>query len=214
MKQQTTTTVTMMNKLMTTLLLCLNSSDARVGTSTRSLASCHPEARKVKIDSITGEQIQMFEVQILSSDDVNIALNKAASQSSTLGTNAAHFSVDGDLTTFSHTDDDNASWEVDLGSTYSLKSVMIKNRWCDDSSDPNGCLCKLSGAMLSLLNEEGEVVSAEAIGDTCGVYDLSIDVASCPPAPTPTTANDAEGGRKSTKKMRPSKCRGVQGNQA
>ena len=156
----------------------------------------------------------MFEVQILSSDDVNIALNKAASQSSTLGTNSAHFAVDDDLTTFSHTDDANASWEVDLGSTFSLKSVMIKNRWCDDSSDPNGCLCRLSGAMLSLLNEEGQVVSAEAIGDTCGVHDLSFDMASCPPAPTPTTANDVEGGRKSTKKMRPSKCRGVQGNQA
>ena len=191
--------------LLTTLLICINTSDARIGTSpprTRSLASCYPEARKVKIASTTGEQIQMLELQILSSENVNIALNKTASQSSTLGTNSASLAVDGDLTTFSHTDDANASWEVDLGSAFSLQSVMINNRWCGDFSDPNGCLCRLSGATLTLLNEEGDVVSAKSIGDTCGVHQVSMDMSSCP---HPSTVL-AEGGSKSSRKKRPTGC--------
>ena len=171
---------------LTTLLLSVNTSTARLGTSQplpRSLASCYPDARKVRLESTTGEQIQMFELQALSSG-VNIALNKTATQSSTLGTKSASFAVDGNVATFSHTDDINAMWEVDLGDVFSLESVFIKNRWCGDPSDANGCLCRLSGATLSLLNDQGEVVSVESIGNTCGEYDLSFDVSSCTPTTT------------------------------
>lgn len=205
MKQHTTVTTTI--ALLITLLLSINTSDARIGAVgplTRYLTSCYPEVRKVKIDSTTGEQIQIFELQVYSSDNVNVALNKTASQSSTFETNLASFAVDGDMTTFSHTDDAKASWEVDLGSTFSLKSVMITNRWCGESSDPNACLCRLSGAMLTFLNEEGEVVSTESIGDTCGVHDVNFDMSACPP----TKANNdvATHGGKSGRRKRPSSC--------
>ncbi len=176
---------------LTTLLLCLNSTTARLGTSqplSRSLTSCYPEARKVRLESTTGQQIQMFEFQALSAGE-NMALNKTATQSSTLASNAASFAVDGNVTTFSHTNDVNAEWEVDLGGTISLESVFIKNRWCGNPSDTNGCLCRLSGATLSLLNEQGEVVSAQVIGNTCGAHDLSLDVSSCTPTTTTTSSS-------------------------
>ena len=105
----------------------------------------------------------MFEVQVVSSDDVNIALDKPASQSSTFGAKFAAFAVDGNVTTASSTNDTNTWWQVDLGNTFPVKLVIIENRLCEESHDPNECLCRLSEAKLSLLNELGEVVSAEVI---------------------------------------------------
>lgn len=182
--------------LMAPFFLWLNASSVygRVGTKTpfpRSLqadSSCYPDARTVKIQSTTGEVIHIFEFQALSLDDVNVALNQSASQSSQFTTKVASNAVDGDLTTFSHTSsgDLNSFWQVDLGSTSTLKSVQIKNRYCtSDPTDPNECLCRLSHAAVSLLNELNEVVATKTIGDTCGVHDISLDLSTCTtPAPT------------------------------
>ncbi|KAL3785889.1 hypothetical protein HJC23_008777 [Cyclotella cryptica] len=152
----------------------------------RSTASCYPQARKVKIESAAGDRIQIFELKVLSSENGNIALNKTASQSSTFGTKSAAFALDGDVTTSSQTYDTDAWWEVDLGNTFLVKSVIIENKWCEESHDPNGCLCKLSEATLSLLNDDGDVVSAEVIGNKCSVRDCSFDMSSCSQA----AAND------------------------
>ena len=175
---------------MAPLFLWLNNANqiyARVGRSvSRSLLTSdecyYPNAMKVKIESTTGEMLNMFEVQALSIDGVNVALNKAASQSTTLNTKFASLAIDGDETTFSHTatDDLNASWEVDLGSAHFLKLVEIKNRWCAEPSDPSGCLCRLSGTIMSLLDDQDLVVATKTLGDTCGVFDLSFDLLTCP----------------------------------
>jgi hypothetical protein len=184
--------------LIASLLLWLNSSDqahARMGASgsySRMLTtnSCYPNAKTVRLESTTGEQIQMFELKAISSGE-NVALNKTAVQSSTFKTKYASLALDGDSTTFSHTDDGNttnAFWEADLGTSYPLESVLVENRWCTNPSDINGCLCRLSGATLSLLDEQDEVISIETIGNTCGVVDLSFDLSSaCTEIDTPPT---------------------------
>ena len=86
----------------------------------------------------------MFELRAFSSA-TNVALNKQATQSSTLRDNAASRAIDGESLTFSHTNDLNSHFEVDLGDTFDLESVEIVNRWCQDEMDPNGCLCRLCG---------------------------------------------------------------------
>lgn len=199
--------VTRILALLITLLLRLNFSYTRVGTSQTfllSLKGCYPEARKVKIESAAGGQVQMFELQVLSSDDVNIALGKTASQSSTFGSKIASFAVDGNVTTASSTNDTNSWWEVDLGNTFPVKSVIIENHWCEESHDPNGCLCSLSEATLSLLDELGEVVSAEVVWNKCNVRDCSFDMSTCSQA-TATTSK-----KKYSKKRHPMRKRLVQ----
>ncbi|XP_066297331.1 uncharacterized protein [Branchiostoma lanceolatum] len=66
---------------------------------------------------------------------VNVALGKAANQTSTYGTGAASRAVDGDTnTTFdagtcTHTqEEDNPTWWVDLGQSYTVERVVIFNR--------------------------------------------------------------------------------------
>ena len=185
--------------LLTPLFLFLNADQtyARMGQliPSRSLTSddCYyPNAKKVRMESTTGEVLSMFELQAISIDDSNVALNGAASQSSTLNTKSASLAIDGDATTFSHTatDDLDASWEVDLGSMTSLKSIEIKNRWCGDQSDPHGCLCRLSGATMLLLDDQDLVVATKTMGNTCQVHDLSFDLSTCPSTENDTTSTN------------------------
>jgi hypothetical protein len=145
-------------------------------TTTTSVASCYPSGSKVRIVSLYYQQLQMFEVQVMSSG-VNIALGKTAHQSSSLKDKfAASFAVDGDSNTFSHTNDSYlAFWEVDLGGLYNIQSIRIVNRWCVDESDDRGCLCRLSHSAISIVDEDGRHVASQLLGDTCG--QLVVDVA-------------------------------------
>ncbi len=59
----------------------------------------------------------------------NVALNKTATQSSTLFGLEASFVVDGDRNNFNHTDEDANAWiEIDLGGRFNLNQVNIWNR--------------------------------------------------------------------------------------
>ena len=130
---------------------------------------CYPIANKLKVQSITGEPIQMFELEVYS-NDVNVALGKPASQSSNLKRIfGASNAVDGKGNTFSHTAAmDECSWfEVDLKESMPIDRVYIANRWCVDTSDPNGCLCRLSRVAVSLFDGD-KWVDTTLIGDTCG----------------------------------------------
>ena len=112
-----------------------------------------------------------------------MALNKNATQSSTLSTLrdtfAASNAVDGDSLTFSHTRDANAYFEVDLGDTFDLESVEIVNRWCQDETDPNRCLCRLSYANLKLLDENDSIVASRMLGNTCNKAIVLESFAAC-----------------------------------
>eukprot|EP00804_Cyclotella_cryptica_P004998 CCRYP_018313-RB/>CCRYP_018313-RB protein AED:0.03 eAED:0.03 QI:1251/1/1/1/0.81/0.83/12/1175/1018 len=132
---------------------------------------CNLFARHVKLEATTGQNIHVFEVQVFSSGE-NVALNKNAFQSSTYGNFNASRAIDGDLSSFSHTNDGHAWWELDLKEARSIDSVTIKNRWCRDKTDPNNCLCRLSNATLSLVDNDGVVIS-ENIGGTCSLPELS-----------------------------------------
>jgi hypothetical protein len=139
-------------------------------------ATCYPSVRTIRLSS-SGElqPIQMFELQAYTNAGEEVATKKVATQSSTFANNpkyAASKATDGDVTTFSHTSDSNASWEVNLGQNYSIDSVHIKNRWCKSKDDAPGCLCRLSNAKLSLLDEKGSVVMVANTGNTCGKLEL------------------------------------------
>jgi hypothetical protein len=123
---------------------------------------------------ITGLPIQVFEVNVMNSTGANVAEGKTATQSSTFRTTSgrsfdAYLAIDGDHDTFSHTNDANPWFEIDLGKSGEISSVEILNRWCKDTSDhPSGCLCRLSGAVLSLIDNLGEQITSLNIGNTCG----------------------------------------------
>ncbi len=135
-------------------------------------------ASTIKIELGTGENINLFEVQVYSAG-INVATKKSSSQSSTLNSYGASLAVDGKNTTFSHTNVAASGgpvwWKVDLGDEFHVESVTILNRWCGSSSDPSGCLCRLSFATLFLIDSKGAVVATQSFGDTCGKKQVSLD---------------------------------------
>ena len=168
-----------------------STSPSKSPTTAPTLYSLCSRTRKVKIELLSGEDLNFIEVQVYSSGN-EIATNKVASQSSTLKDNAPKFgagrAVDGLMNTFSHTQAQSGPvwWEVDLGVEHLIDSVTIMNRWCQDISDPNGCLCRLSSATIILINGQEEVIATQSVGeDTCGQVELSFDF-SCIPSPSAT----------------------------
>ena len=137
----------------------------------------------VKIELSTGQNIQMFEVRVFSSGS-NIATGKSSSQSSTLNNYGPRLAVDGKNNTFSHTNIATSGnpvwWKVDLGSEFAIESVTVLNRWCSSSADPNGCLCRLSSATVSLIAYNGDIVATQSVGNTCGKRELILDMFSSP----------------------------------
>ena len=123
--------------------------------------TCTHSARKIKIQSTTGEPLSMREVRVFSGD-VNIAIGKTATQSSDLNDlSDASKAVDGKWSTKATTGVDNGCstwWEVDLEESTPINKVLIVN---PDKS------CKLSHAVISLLDADGETVWAKVVGDTC-----------------------------------------------
>ena len=122
---------------------------------------CTHSARKIKIQSTTGEPLSFREVRVFS-DEVNVAIGKNATQSSDLDdSSSASKAVDGKWRTKATTGDDEGCstwWEVDLEESTSINKVQIVN---PDKS------CKLSYATISLLDADGETVWAKVVGDTC-----------------------------------------------
>lgn len=126
---------------------------------------------------MTRDPIHVFEVQVFSAG-VNVARSATASaiQSTTLGAFQASNAVDGNAKSFSHTDEKGfAWWEVNLGGPFPIESVKIMNRWCKNPDDPNGCLCRLSHAAITLFDDGGKWVAAKFIGETCGELEVDID---------------------------------------
>ena len=149
----------------------ITTSPTRQPTSTSTL-TCY-NIRKIRLESTTGANIQIFELEALSST-VNIALWGTATQSSDWDYKfRASNVIDGDESTFSHTKDSNAHLEVDLGLSAIIDQVVIKNRWCRDSSDPHKCLCRLSDAKLVLLDNDDFILAEKNLGDTCGVLTIT-----------------------------------------
>jgi len=179
-------------------------------TASPSVDRCSRNAQKVKLQSTTGEHIQMFEFQAFASG-VNIARNGTATQSSTFNSLSASRAVDDNMATFSHTNDINAWWELTFDQVHSLESLTIFNRYCGGNpSEANGCLCRLSEAELLVLDENDSTVWSRTLGDTCGRSVLDFDLSSpCPvilppsliPTQSPTQNPVAPSPTKSPSKM-------------
>jgi hypothetical protein len=146
-------------------------SPTRISTpSPTSSSGSTVSAKKVRVASTTSEHLNLFEVQVISSG-ANVALLGTASQSSTLNNNArfaASKAIDAANSTFSHTDDSQAWCEVTLSDTVEVESIVILNRWCQNVADAPGCMCRLTGATISLLDQNDVQVGTANIGDTCG----------------------------------------------
>ena len=80
------------------------------------------------------------------------------------------------MTTFSQTDCDDSWWMVDLNEVVQIQRISISNRWCVDSADPTGCLCRLSNATLLILDENDTAIASEVLSTTCGVLQIDIDL--------------------------------------
>eukprot|EP00956_Cyclotella_meneghiniana_P042436 scaffold248459_cov84-Cyclotella_meneghiniana.AAC.10 len=135
----------------------------------------------VRLESTTGEQIQVFEIETKSFGN-NVALNGTARQSSTLRESIDHIAsnaIDGNTQTFSHTDDAHPYLEIDLGDRFELHRVIIHNRWCTNSTDPEGCLCKLSFAKLYLLGDRDIIIENRTLGNTCNMNIIAESFTAC-----------------------------------
>jgi hypothetical protein len=118
------------------------------------------------LQSSTQQQIHVFELKAFSAGS-NAAYSGTASQSSTLKNFNAALAIDGNLASFSHTNDASAWWRVDLSSPVDVDSVTIHNRWCRSPADTSRCLCRLSDATLSLLDASGNTLRSVGLGNTC-----------------------------------------------
>ena len=133
----------------------------------------------MKLESATGEILNAFEIEVFTAGQ-NIATDGTATQSSTYRGRqkfAASSAIDGNDSTFIHSGQGDASpwWQVLLALKSEIESVKITNRWCGNENDLNGCLCRMSGAKLSLLDDKGSVIAEKTLGDTCGQINLSLD---------------------------------------
>jgi hypothetical protein len=132
-------------------------------------------ADRVRIEAHPGEYLHMLEFRIQSTFSSNVALHGSASQSSDYSSNfAASNAIDNLNSTFSHTAtaDSNAWWEVQLGSSVDVKGVVILNRFCQEVSDLQNCLCRLSNARITLY-ENNVSMATRQLGNTCGELILS-----------------------------------------
>ena len=152
------------------------------------LSSCYPNARKVKLvqSATRTDSLQMLDVGVFSSE-IDVALGKPVVQSST-NYDQASSGNDADLTMTSETEDKDLWWIVDLLGEVQVERVSISNRRCVDLTGGTQCLCELSNAMLSVLDEEDTVIASQILGDTCSKLRLDFDYFSpdyCPASMSP-----------------------------
>jgi molybdopterin/thiamine biosynthesis adenylyltransferase len=186
------------SKHVITILPVCSSSSSSTPFPTKSPTGSSPSSctdiKQIKIQSTTGGMIQMLEVQALSSG-VNVALNKAATQSSTYSSRTfASNAVDGNDSSFSHTSvsDTDAWWMVDLQEDFTIDSLKIMNRYCQSASDPSNCLGRLSDAAVSFVDQQGAVRYSTSLGNTTSKHVITILPVCSSSSSTPTPAPSKE----------------------
>ena len=129
-----------------------------LSSSTFELESCAPSARKLKLKlSSPVDHIEVYEFH---------ATFAGLDAGEPFGLNA----IKRYLAESSGLNDMPMGLVLDLGKSYLIDSVSIVGRKCGggDSNGP-GCLCQLSGATLSLVDDYGEDITSIDIGDeVCG----------------------------------------------
>lgn len=150
---------------------------ALVGTIASASASCLPTAQTIKLVSTTPKEIGIFEIAVYDSSGENIASLATATSSSVRERFSPSLAIDGDMSTYfrSAFADKEAWFQLQFDDEVDLSRIVIQNRWCDDITDPHGCLCDLSNAQLQLNDITGQNVMTENLQDTCGKTELTTD---------------------------------------
>lgn len=137
--------------------------------------ACLPNAQKVRLQKLGVDKFTLaVELQVTSSS-MNVAEGKTI-KSSYVATAATYNRLENTSDGISKD-----SWEVDLGDSFLISSVLVLNSQCSEAKDPEKCLCSLSGATLFLIDESGEEITSVLAGGTCGqdkiefVFDASAE---------------------------------------
>jgi hypothetical protein len=92
------------------------------------LSTCYPNAKKLKLQSATGEKIGAVAIEAYS-----YGIDVASGKSITMSQN-----------------DENPWLEIDFEALFSIEKIQMRSPWCQSSTD--SCLCHLSGSTLSLFD--------------------------------------------------------------
>jgi insulin receptor substrate 1 len=170
-----------------------------VSPSASPTLTCYNDARTVRIESTTSQQIGFYEV-IVTSSGVNKSPVGNATQSSTNGANVAVNAIDDNIDVYSLTaaNDLNAYWQVELDSDYYVNDVIIANLYCGglpsaDAANGN-CTCRLSGAVIKLLDSSNLLIVKRTLGNTCGqtilmeVFEENPNCRTMSPSTSPSTS--------------------------
>jgi len=131
------------------------------------------EGRYVKISTSNGG-LKLKEVEIFGEMKLdvlpNLALYKEATQSSTWDGYGADLAVDGNLETSTHSMDESGNWwSVDLAEVTNIRKIKVFNR-------ADCCKERLQGAVVLILDENGNQVESNTIAFTDNPLDLSVGV--------------------------------------
>jgi hypothetical protein len=138
------------------------------GKATLEYDLCPKLTNQVKLQQTTGEYLNIFELEIFNPTGTNVARGKSATSSSELSSQEdPQRAVDGNLSTMFHSGGETGSWlNIDLGSSFEARRIVIHNRWCEDVNDSQYlCLCRLSQANLVLYDSSNNVVKTINVGE-------------------------------------------------
>lgn len=150
---------------------------ALLGSVASTSASCLPSTKTIKLVATTSKEISIFEIAAYDSSGKNIASQAIATSSSTREKFYPSLVIDGDANTYFRSKfvDDEPWLQLQFDEEVDLSRIVIQNRWCQDISDPHGCLCYLSNAELQLMDATGKTMMAENLQDTCGKTEITTD---------------------------------------
>eukprot|EP00956_Cyclotella_meneghiniana_P015491 scaffold23804_cov48-Cyclotella_meneghiniana.AAC.11 len=140
---------------------------------------CLPPTKTIKLSSTTSRPIGLFEISTFDgSSGMNIASQATViSSSSQQDDFSPLLTIDGNRQSYflSSSTDNNPWYELSFPKEVILSRIVLLNKWCDDISDPNGCLCDLSSSQLHLYDGNGVQGMLMNLDDTCGELEITTD---------------------------------------
>jgi hypothetical protein len=106
------------------------------------LSTCYPSAKKLKLQSATGEKIGAVAIEAYS-----YGIDVASGKSITMSQN-----------------DENPWLEIDFEALFSIEKIQMRSPWCQSSTD--SCLCHVSGSTLSIFSD-GVAVWTKVLDNAC-----------------------------------------------
>jgi hypothetical protein len=144
-------------------------------------ASCGVNARTVRILQTPGQYLHFSQVAVMDSNGINVAQGKQASVQSTWPGGDPQTPLDGTLRPRGWTANwhigpgqtSGGTWSVDLGANYDIVRVVVYQR-------TDCCTERIRGAVVSLIDAGGRIVSNQTINTTALVIPLDFRKAGAP----------------------------------